>query len=117
VVTKAGLTVVFIFTLFFLFFFSARQKIDEDLQLLDRQIRLQSGEEVRIEGETPARSLGRSHKISLTPFQEKIFHLFTFFIFIYSFYMNFLSQENINSMSKFTSNKDHITDNAKTSIQ
>jgi hypothetical protein len=31
--------------------------------------------------------------------------------------MNFLSQENINSMSKFTSNKDHITDNAKTSIQ
>ena len=56
VVTKAGLTVVFIFTLFFLFFFSARQKIDEDLQLLDRQIRLQSGEEVRIEGETPAQS-------------------------------------------------------------
>jgi hypothetical protein len=36
--------------------YGARQKIDEDLQLLDRQIRLQSGEEVRIEGETPAQS-------------------------------------------------------------
>ncbi|CAC5389288.1 ANG2 [Mytilus coruscus] len=34
----------------------ARQKIDEDLQLLDRQIRLQSGEEIKSEGETAAQA-------------------------------------------------------------
>ena len=57
-------------------FVSARQKIDEDLAFLDRQLRLQAGEEVEDDAETetsrPAQALLGTPMVSHVTFDRDI---------------------------------------------
>lgn len=59
---------------------SARQKIEEDLSILDRQIRLQMGEDIKDEAESLAEAYLATPMVSLGDTLILI-HLLNFFLF------------------------------------